>query len=250
MPLITAAGATQMAIDQWLLEQHLLGLQPPSLRFYTWSPPAISLGYHQRRWPLVWEQMLWQGITIDLIRRPTGGRAVLHQGDLTYAIAVSGITGNRRQVYQTLCEFLIQGWQALGLPLHYGQSGQGYHHQANCFSTATAADLVTSTGFKFIGSAQLYRGGAILQHGSIQLAPDLALRSQVFGDSGHPEQSPPDLQGLEISTILEALTTAAGDCFGVNWQVQPLTDLEWAAIRQAPALKLGQQSDLRSRGAP
>ena len=51
IPLLSASGSVQMAIDQWLLEQHLAGKHPPTLRFYTWQPTAISLGYHQRRWP-------------------------------------------------------------------------------------------------------------------------------------------------------------------------------------------------------
>ncbi|HEY9649888.1 MAG TPA: lipoate--protein ligase family protein, partial [Coleofasciculaceae cyanobacterium] len=79
-----------MAIDQWLLEQHRIGNHPPVVRFYTWASPTISLGYHQRRWPVFWQQLTWQGIPLDLVRRPTGGRAVLHQGDLTYMVVTSG----------------------------------------------------------------------------------------------------------------------------------------------------------------
>ncbi len=75
-----------MAIDAWLLEQHDLGKHPPTLRFYTWEPAAISLGYHQRRWPQYWQGLTGQGQPLDMVRRPSGGRAVLHQGDLTYAV--------------------------------------------------------------------------------------------------------------------------------------------------------------------
>src|SRR5690348_857544 len=140
IPLMEAPGRVQMAIDEWLLEQHRLGLHPPALRFYTWSPIAISLGYHQRRWPDFWQNLTWQGTKIDLVRRPTGGRAVLHQGDLTYAVVTSGLTGDRLKVYQKLCEFLIQGWRSLGVNLHYGSAGRGYIHNPNCFGTATGAD--------------------------------------------------------------------------------------------------------------
>ena len=144
IPLLEAPGNVQMAIDRWLLEQHQQKNHPPTLRFYTWSPPAISLGYHQRQYPEYWEYLTWQGEKLDLVRRPSGGRAVLHQGDLTYAVVTSGLTGSRLQMYEKICEFLIQGWRSLGVELHYGTEGRGYIHNPNCFATATSADLVLS----------------------------------------------------------------------------------------------------------
>ena len=103
-----------MAIDEWLLKQHQSGYLP-TLRFYTWSPSAISLGYHQRKYPEDWQSLTWKGEEIDLVRRPTGGRAVLHYGDLTYAVVTSGLSGSRIEAYKKICEFLIQGWQNLGV---------------------------------------------------------------------------------------------------------------------------------------
>lgn len=215
-----------MAIDTWLLEQHRLGLHPPTLRFYTWCPTAISLGYHQKQYPDHWRQLNWEGRSIDLVRRPTGGRAVLHQGDLTYAVITSGISGTRMQVYQTLCEFLIQGWRSLGVKLHYGEAGRGYIHNPNCFGTATGADLVTSANVKLIGSAQLYRHGVVLQHGSMRLTSDRTLFQQVFGTELQPLTQPlPDL-----TQIVDALITSASDSFGVEVVAQPLTEDEWRAI--------------------
>jgi lipoate-protein ligase A len=226
-----------MAIDHWLLEQHKLGLFPPILRFYTWSPPAISLGYHQSNWPEYWQQLTWQGAPLELVRRPTGGRAVLHQGDLTYAVVTSGLSGSRVQVYQNICEFLIQGWRSLGVELHYGSSRRGYIHNPSCFSTATGADLVLANGAKLIGSAQLIHGGAILQHGSIRLEPDAALFAQVFGAQSFNPIQLPIAQGGEalIQSVTQALIAAAGSCFGVQMAVQPLCESEWKALS-----KLGQ----------
>lgn len=223
----------QMAIDEWLLEQHRLGLHPPVLRFYTWSPIAISLGYHQRRWPEFWQNLTWQGTKIDLVRRPTGGRAVLHQGDLTYALVTSGLTGDRLKVYQKLCEFLIQGWRSLGVNLHYGSALRGYFHNPNCFATATGADLVLSDNSKLIGSAQLYRGNAILQHGSMRLQPDDALFSQVFPDAAPPSINIPiNLQGEPLfQSVIEALITALEDCFNAQLEIHPLSESEWQSIR-------------------
>ncbi len=231
IPLMNASGAFQMALDEWLLDQHQQGLHPSTLRFYTWNPPAISLGYHQRQWPQAWQTLTWQGESIDLVRRPTGGRAVLHQGDLTYAVITSGLGSNRLRVYQSICEFLIQGWRSLGIDLHYGLAGRGYIHNPNCFGTATGADLVTPDGFKLIGSAQLYRGKAVLQHGSIRLRQDTDLFRQVFGIDS---QSSPAVLSLSenrlFETVMEALTTSAQKCFDCELQIQPLSEEERSAI--------------------
>lgn len=228
IPLLEAAGNVQMAIDRWLLEQHQSGKHPSTLRFYTWSPSAISLGYHQRQYPEYWRNLTWQGHKLDLVRRPTGGRAVLHQGDLTYAVITSGITGNRLQVYEKICEFLIQGWRSLGVELHYGTEGRGYIHNPNCFGTATSADLVLPDSTKLIGSAQLRRSGAILQHGSMRLQPDTKLFGQVFGAESFTTGQLP--QSLSIENIIAALIIAASDCFDVKIELQPLSSSEWEEI--------------------
>ena len=227
IPLLEASGRVQMAIDSWLVEQHQLGLHPPTLRFYTWSPVAISLGYHQSKFPPHWQQITWNSQPVDLVRRPTGGRAVLHQGDLTYAVVTSGLDGNRMQVYQQLCKFLISGWQSLGVELQYGNAGRGYIHNPNCFGTATGADLVLLDGNKLIGSAQLKRGQVILQHGSMRLAPDQALFEQVFGKEIY---QPINLPLIEPITVVRALTTAASNCFNIQLEVKPLSAVEWDAI--------------------
>lgn len=226
-----------MAIDRWLLQSEYL--HRPTLRFYTWSPPAISLGYHQSNWPAYWQHLTWQGVPVELVRRPTGGRAVLHQGDLTYAVAISGLCGNRAQAYQKICEFLIQGWRSLGVELHYGGVGRGYIHNPSCFGTATGADLVLD-GTKFIGSAQYKRGNAILQHGSIRLEPDAKLFTQVFSaEPFHQIQLPFTQKGEAlIQTVTQALIAAVADCFKVQLVMQPLCEFEWAAILDQPGLAI------------
>ncbi|BAZ52282.1 biotin/lipoate A/B protein ligase [Nostoc sp. NIES-4103] len=228
IPVLEASGNVQMAIDRWLWEQHQSGKQPPCLRFYTWSPPAVSLGYHQRQYPEYWQHLTWKGQKLDLVRRPSGGRAVLHQGDLTYAVITSGLTGSRVDAYQKICEFLIQGWRSLGVELHYGTAGRGYIHNPNCFGTATSADLVTADGYKLIGSAQLRSAGAILQHGSMRLQPDAELFTQVFGAESFTKPQLP--QSLTVEKIITALTAAASNCFATEIEVQPFSEMEWQAI--------------------
>ncbi|NJL22041.1 MAG: lipoate--protein ligase family protein [Leptolyngbyaceae cyanobacterium SM1_3_5] len=229
IPPLAAPGAVQMAIDSWLFEQFCRGNQPPVLRFYTWKPIAISLGFHQSRYPSEWRDLTWQGEAIDLVRRPSGGRAVLHQGDLTYAVITSG-EGNRMQAYRSICEFLIQAWRSIGVDLDFGSAGRGYIHNPNCFGSATAADLVMPDGRKLIGSAQVRRGTAILQHGSIRLNPDRALFQQVFG----MDEVIADLPKIPRSDIIAALETAASSCFQMTLQPEPLTEEEWQQINAQP----------------
>lgn len=252
IPLMQASGEVQMAIDAWLLEQHRLGVHPPTLRFYTWSPVALSLGYHQRRYPDFWNTLTWRENSsatspaepITIVRRPSGGRAVLHQGDLTYAVITSGLSSDRMQAYQTICEFLIQGWRALGIDLHYGQAGRGYIHHPNCFGTATGADLVTLEGVKLIGSAQLRKDGAILQHGSMCLEPDGDLFKSVFQEELRVPKLDLAMTGdTLIKAVMNELIDAAIAHFNLALIEQPLTDSEWQQIRATKQNFLVQNHD-------
>jgi len=229
IPLIEESGRSQMAIDRWLWKQHQQGNQPPSLRFYTWQPMAISLGYHQKRWPESWQGLQWQGKPVELVRRPTGGRGVLHQGDLTYALVYSGRFAHRMAAYEQICEFLIRGWRSLGFELDYGSAGRGYARVPNCFATATGADLILDSGYKLIGSAQVWQGSTVLQHGSMRLNPDRQLWHQVFSEL-LPEP-PPSLATLSFSHLVDTLTQAACETFKMEIQVQPFSEQEWTAIR-------------------
>lgn len=235
IPLMRGSGELHMAIDRWLLDQHWQQRQPPCLRFYAWNPATISLGYHQRRWPEHWLSLHWQGQPIDLVRRPTGGRAVLHQGELTYALITSVGQGSRQAVYQSLCQFLIEGWRRLGVELHFGTARPGDRDRADCFGTATAADLVTPEGYKLIGSAQVYQQRCVLQHGSMRLQLSADLFKQVFGNAITPPPLPSHLRQLTLKQqqplIATALTEAAADCFSANLAVRPLSALEIATAQ-------------------
>ena len=229
-----------MAIDRYLLEQHRNYQHPPTIRFYTWQPAAISLGYHQQKYPNAWNDLTWQGKPLDIVRRPTGGQAVLHQGDLTYSIVMSIPSGKRLEVYKKICEFLLVGWRSLGVNLDYGTATKAYIQHHNCFATATGSDLVTTTGNKVIGSAQLRRGKAILQHGSMILDTDPNLYQQVFGT--YLEQNllaviPPSkdrstrpLDSHSTDKIVLRLTKAAIATFKIDLAQQPLSNEEWQYI--------------------
>lgn len=228
IPLISAEGKLQMAIDSWLLNQHQHHDHPACLRFYIWNPTAISLGVSQKHhFPPHWQNISHNGQLIDLVKRPSGGRGVLHQGDLTYSIVTSNCEGNLDQVYRYLCQFLILGWQKLGVDLHFGQPERQYLKSANCFSLATNADLVDHKGDKFIGSAQLRRGKYVLQHGSMILNPDRHLYQQVFNCTA--PQAIVD-RHLSLDQIINALKDSAQECFDCNLVTQPLSPEELQQI--------------------
>jgi lipoate-protein ligase A len=129
--------------------------------------------------------------TMELVRRPSGGRAVLHAGELTYALIWPDPPLRRQEAYVAACEWLRLGFAALGLPLQFGQQSSSLD-RASCFATSTAADLIHPQGGKRIGSAQLWRQGALLQHGSILLEPPPALWHAVFN------LAPPQLPTLPL----------------------------------------------------
>ncbi len=222
LPYMQAAAQTQMALDNLLLDCHAQNPDFPSIiRFYSWQPAAISLGFHQKQYPDRWQEIIHQN-SLELVRRPSGGRAVLHKGDLTYAVITStniqGKERSHREVYEYICEFLVQGLADLNIALSYGQAGRGYIHNPSCFSTATNADLVIADGRKLIGSAQLYRHGSVLQHGSIAIAPDHQLLTHLFQTEvpivGYQELAPSYRNYQQtVTTLIDSLSEAARQHF-------------------------------------
>ncbi|WP_013320785.1 lipoyl protein ligase domain-containing protein [Gloeothece verrucosa] len=226
IPLMAASGRLQMAVDTWLLEQHLKGNQPSVLRFYRFEPLVISLGFLQRTYP-----QHWDSLQIERVRRPTGGRAVLHSNDLCYSVITSNIKGKRAEIYQQLCEFLVQGWRDLGLELYYGEAGRGYIHKASCFGTATNADLVDAEGNKFIGSALRCSHEGIIQQGSMQLDTDPNLFQAIFGEAAPKAQFKNVFEDQAfLENIISTLTDAACRCFNIELIAQPLSDEELVKI--------------------
>lgn len=254
IPPMTMGGAWHMAIDAWLLDQASTASQSPPrcvVRLYQWSRPTISLGFHQRRIPEHWWRMVRAG-EIDMVRRPSGGRAVLHAGDLTYALIWPGAPLRREEAYRQACGWLQEAFVGMGLPLSFGHH-RGSAERSSCFATSTTADLVHPDGAKRIGSAQLWRRGHLLQHGSIQIEPPAHLWRKVFG------QDTPSLPPLPVATdaLLEQLRRAAWGHFppshgdagqrratGECWREIPLNPVELAAIASCLGrFRIGRESE-------
>ncbi len=184
-----ASGRVNMALDEALLESVARGLVPPTLRLYSFDPPALTLGRAQPLADVALAACADAGV--DVVRRPTGGRAVLHDRDLTYCvvlpIAPDETIGDS---YGRLSQAIARALSSLGMPAAIVPGSldrtrsQATHRQptaarrpgetrerpANCFAVSTVADLVVD-GRKIVGSAQVRRHGFLLQHGSIRLAP-------------------------------------------------------------------------------
>lgn len=175
IPYSVHSAADNMAIDEAILDAHLEGLVSPTLRLYGWEPPAISIGYGQKLSGTVESRIRSKGY--DVVRRPTGGRAVLHQFELTYSFVGSAgsadefagaLSDSVIGAYKQICQGLIRAFEDLGFSLELGESSRDYKSNQDCFLATTSADLHYQ-GKKMIGSAQLRRKSAILQHGSILL---------------------------------------------------------------------------------
>lgn len=178
-----------MAIDEAILDAHIKGLVSPTLRVYRWDPPALSLGYSQAIEPSAHlgetslaslrgrsgrggevDLVKCRELGIDVVRRLTGGRAVLHDRELTYSLVVSVKHGFPESImgsYRLLSRGLIACYRNLGLDVELKPSPRN-PSSAACFQAATLADL-TYQGRKLAGSAQVRRKDALLQHGSLPI---------------------------------------------------------------------------------
>ena len=172
-----ADGATNMAADQAILDAVVEGASPPTLRFYAWSPPCLSLGRGQ---PLAdADQEACRAAGVDIVRRPTGGRSILHTDELTYSIALLQsdlrAEGGVVESYRRLSEGLVAGLRRLEVQAiqTVGRGPAGDAATAVCFETPAAYEI-TVHGRKLVGSAQWRVRGGVLQHGTLPLCGDLA----------------------------------------------------------------------------
>ena len=178
-------GFDQMALDLNSLNQTISNPEIIlTLRFYYWTGDWLSIGYHQKAIPSHWETLLSNG-EINIVRRPSGGGAVLHSGGITYALTFKK-TYYKILSYEMVNSWLIKSFRELGLNLQYG-TAQKSSITANCFGTSLVSDLVDEDGFKRIGSAQYRKKGAFLQHGEIQTNPPKDLWFKLFREEAPPK---------------------------------------------------------------
>jgi lipoate-protein ligase A len=174
-------GFLNMAIDEAILDAHLKGSCPPTLRVYGWNPPALSLGYFQNAETEI-ERERCSELGIDVVRRLSGGHAVLHDDELTYSVVTSEEYGSPQSLvksYRLLNGGLIAAYGMLGLDVCLTVDDEERPSSAACFSSAGLADL-TYRGRKVAGSAQFRTGTALLQHGSLPISLDTQLLFSIL----------------------------------------------------------------------
>jgi lipoate-protein ligase A len=159
-----------MAIDQALLDE-AERTGRAFLRLYRWSPPCLSFGRNERALDR-YDRAMIDRLGIAVVRRPTGGRAVWHEHEVTYAVAAPlEAFGSLRSAYRAIHERLQQALADLGVPVTLASDGstvRGHKGSNSCFASSVGGELV-ARGRKLVGSAQLRQGAAFLQHGSILL---------------------------------------------------------------------------------
>jgi len=176
---LKSTGHEQMAIDLFLLEKSFSDKEfHMALRFYTWDGDWLSIGKNQTDLPSIWLQLL-NNKKLKIVRRPSGGNAVLHSRGLTYALIWKYPPKNKKESYLKTTQWLIDGFRKAGVDLSFGNKPVNVSN-SNCFATSTLADLVDKDNNKYIGSAQYWKNGHLLQHGEILIRPSKQLWKEVF----------------------------------------------------------------------
>ena len=201
-----ANGAWNMAVDEAILIAAGNNESAPTLRLYSWEPPCLSIGYAQ---PIADADLSrLQAHGWDLVRRPTGGRAILHTDELTYAVIgpqhEPRLAGGVLESYQVLATALLEALHRLSVPAEtesHTYSPQSYAtNGAVCFEVPSNHEI-TARGRKLLGSAQARRREGILQHGTLPLHGDLRRIVDVLA---YPDQ---DQRSAAAARLVERATT-------------------------------------------
>ena len=209
-----ARGAWNMAVDESILEHATRGDVLPTLRLFAWEPACLSLGHAQPFADVDTTRLGSRGW--DVVRRMTGGRAILHTDELTYSVTGPAheprLVGSILESYNRLAQALLAAVHDLGLPVEMKEGKADSSGQVNpvCFEVPSTYEI-TVNGKKLIGSAQARRKDGVLQHGSLPLTGDLTriVQALVFTDEAARERAGQRL--LERATTVESVLGHAVD---------------------------------------
>ncbi len=210
-------GAWNMAVDESILEHIHRGESRPTLRLYAWNPPCLSLGHAQSFADVDMERVKANGW--EVVRRLTGGRAILHTDELTYSVTGSAsepiLSGSILESYNRLAQALLFAVRELGLPVEmkeHALAGETATLNLNpvCFEAPSTYEI-TAEGKKLIGSAQARKKEGVLQHGSLPLTGDLTriCEALAFKDESARENAAQRL--LARATTVESIISVETD---------------------------------------
>lgn len=239
-----ADGAFNMAVDRAVLSAHEAGEVPPTLRLYTWDRPTVSLGRFQKSSDVDADLCAERGIGV--CRRPTGGKGVLHDDEITYCIVAGVRDGLPRGVtasYRQLCGALVEAYRELGIDAGVTSRPRGERGAGACYLHATHADLSLGAA-KLSGSAQIWSRDSCLQHGSFVISRDVPLEASLFMlDDARARalesttSTIADSLGasLDRSRLLGTIVAGLARGLGASFEEAGLTDLERARAEGAVA---------------
>lgn len=216
-------GWANMAIDQGLLDlaaEQQIGV----LRVYRWAPSCLSFGRNEpaaRRY----DRAAIAARGLDVVRRPTGGRAVWHARELTYAVsAPADALGSLPEAYRAIHQCLAAAVTRLGAPAELASPSPVLPLNAGaCFARPVGGEVMVR-GRKVVGSAQLRERGALLQHGSMLLEDSQEMVNALLSEPGDPGQEAPlsDLLGRTVSwSEAAAAVEAAASEWVPRWEQLP-----------------------------
>jgi lipoate-protein ligase A len=207
-------GAWNMAVDESILEHINRGEAQPTLRLYAWKPACLSLGHAQSFTDVDTERVKARGW--EVVRRVTGGRAILHTDELTYSVTGSTdepvLSGGVLESYNRLAQALLFAVRELGLPVEIKEDTGHTSNMENpiCFEVPSTYEI-TVDGKKLIGSAQARKKEGVLQHGSLPLTGDLTRICQALVFKNEVEREIAAQRLLSRATTVESTLGAATD---------------------------------------
>jgi lipoate-protein ligase A len=248
-----ADGATNMAVDEALLRAVARGETRPALRLYAWEPPCLSLGRGQPVDDV--DRRAVRAAGYDLVRRPTGGRAILHIDELTYSVVAPQndprVQGSIVESYRRLSSGLVRAMELLGMEQIVADrrveghgAGASQAEGAVCFEVPSDYEI-TAGGKKLVGSAQMRARGVVLQHGTIPLHGDIARICPLLAQ--HPDPVRVRARATTVGRALgrlvtweeaaQALIAAFEEALNLRLEPGELTDAERAAVAELRAEK-------------
>lgn len=245
-------GARNMAVDESILESVSSGDAQPTLRLYSWEPPCLSLGYAQPFADVDVERVGERGWSI--VRRPTGGRAILHTDELTYAVIAPinhpDLAGGVVASYKRLSQALMLGLELIGLDVRVAPEIRLTDQERNnpvCFEVPSSYEIKVA-GRKLLGSAQVRRVKAVLQHGTLPLWGDITRICDVlhFADEQAREEAKARVRSRAalVSDLVDAVVSweAAADALvqgfigALGWELEE-ADLSDRELERASELQ-------------
>jgi lipoate-protein ligase A len=257
-------GAWNMAADEAILESCIRGESLPTLRLYAWEPPCLSLGYAQPIQDVDLARLQVRGW--ELVRRLSGGRAVLHTDELTYSIIARSdeprVAGTVLESYYRLAQALVEALNLISLPVQVNEKAVSSNEKTNpvCFEVPSTYEI-TIGGKKLIGSAQARRKDGVLQHGSLPLKGDLTRILQVLNFPGEDARRQAAERLLAHATTVEmahgrsvsweeaaqAFTTSFRTTLAMDLQPGDLTQTERSRTRELIEKKYAHDDWIRNQ---